>query len=803
MPAVWLRARAELRRRWRAWIGLGLLLGFSVGVVAAVAVGARRTSTAVPRFHRELAGWDAYVENNSDAGIATFDPADIEALPMVVSSARARLDYVGPTGDAVLYTGPDEGFGTALERAKLLTGRLPDPRRADEVTIATGSEQALGAHVGDRFQLHDPAELDPPLRRLFPVSTVRVVGVVAMPNMVGLPRGIAPGGVLFGTPPLHDELKVTTDALAELHPEEASKQSDGVMVKLRRGGADVAAFRQALERMATHGVVQVQRSADITVNLSRSIHLQAVTLWLLALLLGVVGLASIVATMRQSAGIDIGDDASTLRALGMTRVEMHALAALRGLVIGAAGAVVTTAVAVGLSSRMLFGLARVIEPNEGTTVDWTVLVIALAAVIVLGVTGAAVGGALARRASASRRSPVVRIPSATSVPGGVGVRFACSGWSLLGRGIAGPAIGIAALAGALVFGASLSHLRSVPALYGWRWDVVATNYGSVGDGTDPGGDKGIATLQAIPGVTGMAVGNSVEAHVRGKPLFVITLDVVRGDASEVLPPIVQGEAPVGPGQIALASRTMHRLGAHIGDRIDMTVDGGARAATATVVGRIVIPPVLGTVEPGDGALMPNRTTFAAFGVTPSRENVAADSVYAQVAPGGDASAVLAAINKGLGGSFSPLYEVPRVQPRDLVDFGRVDGFPLLLGGVLAVLAASTLLHVLVSSVRLRRHDLATLRALGLRRGQLGGVILSQATFLVLLAGAVGVPLGIAVGRTAWSVYARRSGFISVVRVPVFALLLVGVIAIVVAEMCAAVPAHIAARTRPAQLLRSE
>jgi hypothetical protein len=83
------------------------------------------------------------------------------------------------------------------------------------------------------------------------------------------------------------------------------------------------------------------------------------------------------------------------------------------------------------------------------------------------------------------------------------------------------------------------------------------------------------------------------------------------------------------------------------------------------------------------------------------------------------------------------------------------------------------------------------------------VILSQATFLVLLAVAVGVPLGIALGRTAWSVYAQHSGFISVVRVPVFAVLFVGLIAIVVAELCATVPAHIAARTRPAQLLRAE
>jgi hypothetical protein len=40
-------------------------------------------------------------------------------------------------------------------------------------------------------------------------------------------------------------------------------------------------------------------------------------------------------------------------------------------------------------------------------------------------------------------------------------------------------------------------------------------------------------------------------------------------------------------------------------------------------------------------------------------------------------------------------------------------------------------------------------------------------------------------------------------VPAVAVLLVGALALVVAELCAAVPAAVASRTRPAQLLRAE
>ena len=50
MAAVWVRARAELRARWRAWLGLMLLLGLAGGTVMALAAGARRTDTAYDRL---------------------------------------------------------------------------------------------------------------------------------------------------------------------------------------------------------------------------------------------------------------------------------------------------------------------------------------------------------------------------------------------------------------------------------------------------------------------------------------------------------------------------------------------------------------------------------------------------------------------------------------------------------------------------------------------------------------------------------------------------------------------------------
>src|SRR4051812_39515757 len=50
MAAVWMYARAELRVRWRAMVGLALLVGVVSGAAIAAAAGARRTDSAYPRF---------------------------------------------------------------------------------------------------------------------------------------------------------------------------------------------------------------------------------------------------------------------------------------------------------------------------------------------------------------------------------------------------------------------------------------------------------------------------------------------------------------------------------------------------------------------------------------------------------------------------------------------------------------------------------------------------------------------------------------------------------------------------------
>src|SRR5947208_15608318 len=64
VAAVWIAARAQLRRRWGATVALILLVGVAGGVVIAAIAGASRTETAMKRFVAYSRPEDAYVVVN-------------------------------------------------------------------------------------------------------------------------------------------------------------------------------------------------------------------------------------------------------------------------------------------------------------------------------------------------------------------------------------------------------------------------------------------------------------------------------------------------------------------------------------------------------------------------------------------------------------------------------------------------------------------------------------------------------------------------------------------------------------------
>lgn len=130
---------------------------------------------------------------------------------------------------------------------------------------------------------------------------------------------------------------------------------------------------------------------------------------------------------------------------------------------------------------------------------------------------------------------------------------------------------------------------------------------------------------------------------------------------------------------------------------------------------------------------------------------------------------------------------------------------LLLGlvGGLAIGSVASLWLTLAASVRRRRADLALLKTLGFTRRQLAATVAWQSTVTVAAGAAVGVPLGIALGRYLWDLFAGRISVIPEPSVPVLTVTLVVIGALVAANLVAAVPGRSAARVPAAALLRAE
>jgi ABC-type lipoprotein release transport system permease subunit len=123
--------------------------------------------------------------------------------------------------------------------------------------------------------------------------------------------------------------------------------------------------------------------------------------------------------------------------------------------------------------------------------------------------------------------------------------------------------------------------------------------------------------------------------------------------------------------------------------------------------------------------------------------------------------------------------------------------------VLGLLGLASVVHALVVAIRRRRRDLALLATFGFTRRQISATVVWQATTMALFGLLIGVPLGIAIGRVGWTALADNLGILPEPVIPLLALLALAVGAAVALNGAALVPARLAARLRPATVLRSE
>jgi ABC-type lipoprotein release transport system permease subunit len=277
----------------------------------------------------------------------------------------------------------------------------------------------------------------------------------------------------------------------------------------------------------------------------------------------------------------------------------------------------------------------------------------------------------------------------------------------------------------------------------------------------------------------------------------------------VQPSLVDGRAPTAPDELLLGTVTAARLGVGLGDEIlvhglpDQWAEPGTAVAhdvTMRVVGTGVLPFAAGD-RLGTGAAVTSDGLRALSGMDQP------DSLFLRFAPGADRTAVVRELIADVGleqpdadsleEELSPLTdEIP------VLDVRQVDRLPLLLGALMVVMSLAVLAHVLVSAVSARREELALLRAIGFSRAQVRRTVAWQAVTIAFAALAVGVPLGVVVGRSVWLVFAERLGVVPEAVAP-WSIVLIAPLVLVAALAVATLPGWLAARSRPAAILRAE
>jgi hypothetical protein len=797
--------RVELRQRWQSWILVALLVALVSGLVMAGVAAGRRTAAAFPGFVMTY-GYDAYA-------FAPQPITGVGALPDVVTSTLLRGPAAGTPTCSCGHPVNVSDFGLAeLKRhdlgrfVKLVDGRMPDQSKPDEVLASFTFEHDVGVHVGTRLRVplyarsqRQAVETQSNATPRGPTVTLRVVGIEA-----------ADIEFQSSSYPYYDVY--TTAAFARTY-NARSFPIAAYYVRLHGGAADLPRFQTEVRKL---GALSVTDLDTTTTSNEASIHPQAVGWWLLAAVIGFVGLILILQTLIRQ-GVIESDTYATLSALGVSRRQLVRLGLARTSVIAVVGALGGGVVAVLLSPLTPVGEARIAEPSTGFTFDGTVLLLGVVATILLMLC---VGFLPALRAAGLRRNDgkatdrpsqtvawLRRLGAPPSALIGVGravERGRGRSAVPVGSAIVGVVLAVLALSATTVFGASLSHLTTTPALYGQPFDAwFSLDAGLNATGPSPV-QKSILAQAAITKVTeGIGGDVSVNGHtvdalagksLRGRPLFTT----------------VSGRLPRGnENEVAMGAATMRLVHAHVGSVVRVAApspEGGTRVSPYRVVGLAAFPPDFGAGGLGTGAIFSIDGLLAAqCAPGPSRASCEREAsgnpsgtllVRAARTPAGRRALAT------LSAAYSSNVEFP-MPPDDLVNFGQAVNFPLILSLVIILFGVAALAHVLFVSVARRRRESGVLKAIGFVRRQVALTVIWQTVTVGLIGVVVGVPAGIVVGRVTWNAFARNLG---VVPVPIVAGTTIGLVAlgtVAAVAVLALWPAALAVRSHTGALRRDE
>ena len=331
-PLLW--AGADVRRRWRSLVVLGLLAGITAGLAMAAFAGARRTDTALARLDKVTNAPDAIIFA-SQVGDLHPEWSRLAARPEVAQLAVWELFFCNIYGQpgGLLFASAGDGWLSSIDKPVVLAGRMFNPKAADEVVVDDQFASAEKVRVGDvvpvqAYALDQPEATGTPHG---PTMKLRVVGIVrTAEELLFVPGVLVSPGVVA---------KYRNQAVFD----------PNAVVRLKGGQAGMNALRRDVNSLVAPGV-PVLDLHDTSRRVTTSLAVESFALYMIALALVLAG-GLLVAQVLSRSSAFIGDDVASLRAMGMTRPQVACAATFSTcLAIG-------VALLVGLMAAVALSLA--------------------------------------------------------------------------------------------------------------------------------------------------------------------------------------------------------------------------------------------------------------------------------------------------------------------------------------------------------------------------------------------------------------------------------------------------------------
>jgi hypothetical protein len=773
-------ARSELRRRWRALLGLALLVAFVGAVSLAGFAGARRTASALDRFREATVARDARVVGTDDD--TTHELAEELRDEPWVEAVGEFVDFtVSPDGTTILsvYAGTDEGFSNDVDRPLVLDGRMPRADEPDEIAIDEVARDTLDADVGDTLTVNtfDPEDL-----RCLLLSTCPFQGILGPQlelEVVGVMRDVDAFASTEDPTPGVTASAAFTDAYRDTVGATRSEAAVRLVDE-----DDVSRLQAFMDDHPDAGTL-ITPADDYGASAGNAVDVLGTSLVVFALVSGLAGLFAIAQAVTRQ--VDAAATATpVLPSLGLTRWGWATASALPSIVAIAAGCALAPVGAALASGLFPIGFAEKLEPDPGLRLDLPTLLGGALASAVLVSTWAVIAGRRRCRRGWTTRSWTPTLEWAGLTPA-AGARLAFGRWR---NGATGPmrsamvgiAVGTIGAIGATFVLTSLNDLVDDSDRWGFAWDGV----GLSGDPSAVG--TLVDTIAEEDGVDQTAA--LIEGFVSSHDEEISAFAFVPADGP-IQPTVRRGRLPEDDDEVAIGESDLRALGVDVGESVEIDTTDGDRTVEYEVVGASV-QPTFNDPQPSQGAI------FTPDGLAPVNQARDQRVILATFDRDADADDVIDRVGANTGvGLLGP------ITPAQLTN---LDEASVVIGALIAFFAALALIglvQALALSRRRQRLTIAVWRTLGFVPREVRWSVLWQSALATGVAVVVGIPLGLYVGRVAWRLTIDSLGVVDDPTWPTIPAAAALPVAVLAAVLLAFIPAWLSARGEPAEDLRAE